>query len=208
MENEQNNKDSWQLELTPLVKGGISFNVAVISPSETITSLQIVCFFDFQKNQHYEGGTNAVNEHLGGGLHQIRQTGIFHGRALETLLLTPVLNQIPARQLLLLGLGDPAELSLDLLELAGYTAAMEAIKMGVKDFCFAPSLKDAGIVLSFGKTDISRTVAKGILGALAASAVLLEKDVIEPIALTEVNLLAGAPQARNAYLGLKQAIEN
>lgn len=40
----------------PVVKNGISYTVKVVSPSETVTPLQVVCFVDFTKNQHYEGG--------------------------------------------------------------------------------------------------------------------------------------------------------
>lgn len=191
----------------PLVKNGVSFNTAVISPSETVTSLQIVCFFNFQKNQHYEGGTYAVNEHFGGEIHRIRKSGIFRGVALETLLITPLLKQIPAGRLLLLGLGDPEGLNLDLVELIGYTAAMEAIKLGVKDFCFAPSLKDAGIAMSFEKTDISKMLGRGMLRAITTSVALAQKNMLKPMALTDINLLAGQAQAANAYKGLQQALD-
>ena len=126
----------------------------VISPSETTTSLQIVYFFNFQKNQHYEGGTYAVNEHFGGEIHRICESGIFRGEALE---------------------GDPEELNLDFVELVGYTAAMEAVKLRVKDFCFAPSLKDAGIAMSFEKTDISKMLGRGMHRAITTSVTLSQK---------------------------------
>ena len=44
-----------------MVKKGVSYVVKILSPSETVTSLKVVCFVDFDKNQHYEGGTYAVN---------------------------------------------------------------------------------------------------------------------------------------------------
>jgi hypothetical protein len=49
-----------------------------------------------------------------------------------------------------------------LIEIAGYTAVMEAVKAGVKDLCFAPNLKDAGIIMSFEKTALSQTLANGM----------------------------------------------
>ena len=191
----------------PLIRKGVQFNILAESPSETATALQVVCFFDFQKNQHYEGGTYAVNEHFGGEIHQLRKDGIFSGARLETLLLNPSSNQIPAHQLLLIGMGDPAELDLDLFKILGYTAVMEAIKIGVKDFCFAPSLKDAGIAMSFAKTDVSKTLAQGMFKALDAAAVLSAKKLIRPVALTEINLLAGQAQSANAYKGLQLAFD-
>lgn len=51
-----------------IVKNGVSYGVKILSPSETATSLQVVCFVDFDKNQHYEGGTYAVNEHFQGAI--------------------------------------------------------------------------------------------------------------------------------------------
>jgi len=192
---------------TPLIRNGIKFNILAESPFQTETALQVVCFFDFQKNQHYEGGTFAVNEHFNGEIHQLRKEGIFAGGTLETLLLSPSSNQIPAKQLLLLGMGDPDALDLDLFKQLGYTAVMEAIKLGVADFCFAPSLKDAGIAMSFAKTDVSKTLAQGMFKALDAAAVLSAKKLIRPVALTEINLLAGQAQSANAYKGLQLAFD-
>jgi hypothetical protein len=192
---------------TPIHKDGVNYNTLVKSPSETTTSLQIVCFFDIDLNEHYEGGTYAVNEHFKGAIHDIRKSGIFKGRALETLLITPASKQIPAEKLLLIGLGDPGELDLDLMEIAGYTAVMEAVRAGVKDFCFAPSLRDAGIIMSFKKTDLSKTLANGMHRAFTATTALAQKSMLAPVLLKEIYLLAGQAQADNSYQGLKRAFE-
>jgi hypothetical protein len=194
-------------QYTPIHKDGVNYNTLVKSPSETTTSLQIVCFFNIDLNEHYEGGTYAVNEHFKGAIHDIRKSGIFKGRALETLLITPVSKQIPSEKLLLIGLGDPGELDLDLMEIAGYTAVMEAVKAWVKDFCFAPSLKDAGIIMSFKKTDLSQTLANGMHRAFTAATALAQKSMLAPVLLNEIYLLAGQAQADNSYQGLKRAFE-
>lgn len=175
----------------PLTDYSIKFNTVILSPSATITSLQVICFFDFQKNQHYSGGTAAVNEHFGGEIHEIRKSGIFKGLPLETLLLTPILKQIPASQLLMVGMGDPEKLSLDLLEAVAYTVTTEAIKLGVTEFCFAPSLKDAGLTLSFGKTDVATALQKGMTRAANTASELFKKNLMKPVVLTDINLLRG-----------------
>lgn len=200
-------KEAGRNQYTPIFKDGVKYNTLVKSPSETITSLQVVCFFDIDLNEHYEGGTHAVNEHFKGAIHDIRKSGIFKGRALETLLIIPALKQIPAEKLLLIGLGDPAVFKLDLMEMAGYTAVMEAIKCGVKDLCFAPSLKDAGMIMSFQKTGISQTLANGMHRALTAANTLTQKSMLNPPLLKEISLLAGQAQADNSYLGLQRAFE-
>jgi hypothetical protein len=194
-------------QYTPIHKDGVNYNTLVKSPSETITSLQIVCFFDIDLNEHYEGGTYAVNEHFKGAIHDIRKSGIFKGRTMETLLITPASKQIPAEKLLLIGLGDPGALDLDLMEIAGYTAVMEAVKAGVKDFCFAPCLKDAGMIMSFKKTDLSQTLANGMHRAFTAATALAQKNMLAPVLLKEIYLLAGQAQADNSYQGLKMAFE-
>lgn len=192
----------------PLKRNGINFNTVIQSPSETTTSLQVVCFFEFEKNQHYEGGTHAVNEHFSGNIHELRKSGIFRGQALETLLISPVSKQIPAGNLLLLGLGDPADISLNFVERVGYTAASEAIKLGVTDFSFAPSLKDAGVAIPFEKkTDLSEHLVKGMLRAIDTYHILTQRNLCKPIVLAEINLLAGESQGQFSYEGLQLAFE-
>jgi hypothetical protein len=88
---------------THIHKDGVNYNTLVKSPSENTTSLQIVCFFDIDLNEHYEGGTYAVNEHFKGAIHDIRKSGIFKGRALETLLITPASNRSLQKSSCLLG---------------------------------------------------------------------------------------------------------
>lgn len=187
-----------------VVKNGVSYAVKIMSPSETVTSLQVVCFFDFTKNQHYEGGTYAVNEHFQGAIDDVRKSGTFHGNEMQTLLLTPALKQIPAQKLLLIGLGDPDKLSLDLFNRVGYCVVLEAVKLGVPDLCFAPSIKDAGLS-GFAAADISKALALGMNTALEDTDVLFQKKLAPEILLKAIFLLAGQPQADNAYEGLKEA---
>lgn len=187
-----------------IVKNGVSYGVKILSPSETVTSLQVVCFVDFNKNQHYEGGTYAVNEHFQGTIDEVRKSGVFRGIEMQTLLLTPMLKQIPAQKLLLMGLGDPAKLSLDLFNRVGYNVVLEALKLGVSDLCFAPSIKDAGLS-GFAAADVSKALALGMNAALEATAILYQKNLAPEISLKEIYLLAGQPQGENAYQGLEEA---
>ena len=187
-----------------IVKNGVSYGVKILSPSETVTSLQVVCFVDFDKNQHYEGGTYAVDEHFQGAIDEIRKSGIFRGIEMQTLMLTPMLKQIPAQKLLLIGLGDPDKLSLDLFTQVGYNVVLEALKLGVSDLCFAPSIKDAGLS-GFAAADVSKALALGMNAALEATAILHQKNLAPEILLKEIYLLAGQPQGENAYQGLEEA---
>ena len=190
----------------PVVKNRISYTVKAVSPSETVTSLQVVCFVDFAKNQYYEGGTYAVNQHFNGAIHEVRQSGIFKGNELETLLITPVLKQIPAQKLLLIGLGNPDTLNLDLFNRVGYSVVLEAVKLGVSNLCFAPSIKDAGLS-GFAASDVSKALAQGMNRVVEAITILHQKNLAPDVLLKEVFLLAGQPQADNAYRGLQEAFK-
>lgn len=192
--------------LNPLVNENIKYNILVESPSQTITPLQMVCFFDFSENQNYQGGTAAVNQHFNGEIDNLRKAGIFKGNFLETLLITPKQAQIPAEKLLLFGLGNPSALSFELLEQVGYYAALEALKLGVESFCFAPSLKDAGILMQPG-LEVSTALPRGMAKAISVARTLADKKLGDKVSLKEIFLLAGEAQAAYAYQGLIKAFE-
>jgi len=191
----------------PLIDQAIEYNILVKSPSQTQTPLQIVCFFDFEKNQHYQGGTDAVNQHFSGEIDSLRRKGIFKGDFLETLLIIPKRSQIPAQKLLLVGLGDPLALSFDSLEKVGYYTFLEAQKLKVDSFCFAPSLKDAGVSLPEGLA-VSKALPMGMSRAVAATRMLAEQNLGDEVSVQKIFLLAGEAQASHAYDGLFQAFGN
>lgn len=190
----------------PLTDQNINYNILIESPSQTKTPLQMVCFFDFDKNQHYQGGTEAVNQHFNGEIDNLRRKGIFRGNFPETLLITPKQSQIPAQKLLLIGLGDPSRLSFELLEQVGYNAVFEALKLRVDSFCFAPSLKDAGLSLP-EDLDISTALTHGMSRAVATARLLAEKNLGDEPTLREIFMLASEAQAAHAYKGLSKAFE-
>jgi len=103
-----------------------------------------------------------------------------------------------------MGLGDPDKLSIDLFNRVGYNVVLEALKLGVSDLCFAPSIKDAGLS-GFAAADVSKALALGMNAALEATGILHQKNLAPEISLREIYLLAGQPQGENAYKGLEEA---
>src|SRR6185503_8883507 len=183
--------------------GNVKFQVIPVSPSDTSTSLQIVCFFDQSKNQEYGGGTEAVNGHFDGAIKTLRAEDHFHGDFLETLLLTPK-GQIPAKKLLMIGLGDPDRFGVQNMEAVGRVAMNEAIKLDVSEFCFAPSIRDAGVT-SIPAGDVTVALSRGMFSALKSAEVLFERGLIPPIRLAEAVFLAGPQHLENSQAGLKKA---
>jgi hypothetical protein len=176
-----------------------------VSPSETKTPLQIVCFFDQSKNQSYAGGTEAIDDHFQGAIKRLRADDLFHGERFETLLLTPSDGEIQANRLLLLGLGNPDTLLLESLEALGRVIIQEAIKLDVKGFCFAPSLKDAGFsALPAG--DVSLALIKGMIRAIDSAQSLQERKLIPAIKLEEIVFLAGLAHVESSQAGLQKAL--
>lgn len=183
----------------------VRFQAIPVSPSETDTPLQVVCFFDQTKNRTLGGGTALVNAKLGGLIEAVRADDLFRGELFETLLLTPERTHLPARRLLLIGLGDPDRLDLAALGVVGRVAVREAIKLGVPGFCFAPSLKDAG-VSTFPAADVSTALVHGMTAALAAAEALTDRGLAPAHALAEIVLLAGAQHLENSQAGLRAAL--
>ena len=188
------------------VFNSIRFQSIPVSPSETNTPLQVVCFFDQTKNQVYAGGTEAVNEHFGGAIKKLRAEDLFRGELLETLVITPRNEQIPAKKLLMIGLGDPAAFELETMRSVGRVAMNEAIKLEVANFCFAPSLKDAGVA-SLPAADVSFVIAEGMMQALNAARILAARELIPEVKVNEVIFLAGAAHLTESQAGLKKAME-
>ena len=87
---------------------GASFpvNVLVESPALTKTDLQTICLFQADAANTLHGSLAEIDEKLGGLLSRIRKDNLFSGNLGETLLIQPKPGTIPARRLLLIGLGD------------------------------------------------------------------------------------------------------
>ncbi len=189
------------------VHRSVRFQSIPVSPADTDTPLQVVCFFDQTQNQTLGGGTAAVNERLGGLIAALRAADHFRGELFETLLLTPHATQLPARRLLLVGLGDPARLSLEALGGVGRVAVREAIKLEEPSFCFAPSLKDAGFG-GFPAADVSTALALGMVSAIATAQALAERGLTPPPRLAEIVFLAGPQHLESSQAGLLKALES
>src|SRR5678815_3042696 len=102
---------------------------------------------------------NAFN----GLITDIRKTGRFTGHAYETLLLTPPGGMINAEKLLLIGLGDRAAFSPDIMTVVSCVAMREALRLGVNSYSFAADIKDAGV--QSPTATVSAHVVRGALHA-------------------------------------------
>jgi Cytosol aminopeptidase family, N-terminal domain len=184
-------------------KNGPSVNVMVQSPPDMDAPLQIMCFFEYQDGESFNGANVEADQKLHGLIQELRKSGKFTGRPLETLLIAPPTNTIQAKQLLLIGLGKPDELSLDLMKSVGRVEMREALRLGVSRYAHASDLRDGGSE-KFGVGEVARSVIEGALSAYATEKELQGRGFAKPGQITNVTYLAG-PKYFNETVGAVKA---
>src|SRR6201993_4215378 len=144
---------------------GIRLSIKMVGPYMEPADLQIICLFKHkQTGDTYQGAAKETDEKLGGILSSLRNRGEFAGETGETFLLTPPKGSIPARQFMVIGLGEEKDLSLDTLRIVGRIAAREAVRLKVKHVAWAPVIRDEGnTTIDVGEGD--RAFAEQVLSA-------------------------------------------
>src|SRR5215831_5565694 len=93
---------------------GIQLSIKMVGPYQEPADLQIICLFKHKPTgDTYQGAAKDTDEKLGGILSSLRDRGEFVGETAETILFTPSKGSIPAKQFMVIGLGDEKDLSLD-----------------------------------------------------------------------------------------------
>jgi len=124
---------------------GIKVSIKMVGPYAQAADLQIICLFKHKAaGDTYEGAAKATDEHLRGILSALRNRGEFVGELGETFLFTPPKNSIPAKRLMVIGLGDERDLSLHSLQVVGRVAIREAVRLRAKHIAWAPVIRDEG----------------------------------------------------------------
>ncbi|MBV8325077.1 M17 family peptidase N-terminal domain-containing protein [Chryseobacterium sp.] len=191
---------------------GISMIGLVQGPSSADAQLQVACVFEYTEGDIFKApalpanlnGLVHLDEALKGELTNIRKSGQFQGHSLETLLITPPAGSISAKKLLLIGLGNRAAFTPDLMTSVGEVAAREVMRLGLTDFAFASDLKDAGI--DSPTALIAGNIVKGIVHASRAENYLKEHQLSNTRKLEKVYLLAGPSFFETAGEGISDAI--
>jgi len=144
---------------------GITLSVKMVGPYMEPADLQIVCLFKHKlAGDTYQGAAKETDEKLGGILSSLRNRGEFMGETGETFLFTPPPGSIPAKQFMVIGLGEEKELSLDTLRIIGRIAAREAVRLKAKHVAWAPVIRDEGnTTIDVGEGD--RAFAEQMLSA-------------------------------------------
>lgn len=187
--------------------GEVKFKVRMEGPYTAEVPLQVVCYFRYSKEQDKKltGAPVELDKRLGGVISALRDRGEFAGDDLETVLITPPDKSIPAKRLLLIGLGDEKDLSLAKMERVGRTALREAARLGVSTVAFAPLIKDAGNdTLPAGDTETA--IVRGVLLAYDSEKRLQKEGLVTAYTLAEWRVEAGPKYYDETVLGVKKGV--
>jgi len=124
---------------------GVEISIKMIGPYAQPADVQMICLFKHKPaGDTYQGAAKDTDEKLGGILSAVRNRGELIGELGETFLFTPPKGSIPAKQFMVIGLGDEKDLSLDTLRVVGRVAAREAVRLKAKHVAWAPVIRDEG----------------------------------------------------------------
>jgi hypothetical protein len=124
---------------------GQTISIKMIGPVTQATDLQVICILKHDPSgDKYIEAMDDFNKRLHNLLSGIRDRGEFSGELGETLLFTPPADTIAPKQVLLIGIGNEADITVDRLRLVGEIAARESVRLGASHVSFAPTLRDQG----------------------------------------------------------------
>lgn len=185
---------------------GLTFVVRMQGPYDADVPLQIVCYFKHKpEGDTTKGAPVELDKRLDGTITALRDRGEFVGEELETLLLETK-GKIPARKLLLIGMGDDKSLSLERLERIGRVAYREAAKANAATVAFAPLIRDQGND-RFPAGEVETSLIRGLLLARDTDARLQQEGLSQKYTLETWVVEAGPAFYQETITGVKAGIE-
>lgn len=192
---------------------GVEIEAVVQSPSAQETPLQVVCLFEYTEGDIYKSppalpkelnGMVHVDQALHGLITELRKTNKFEGKSLGTLLITPPPNTIPAKKLLLIGLGNRNDFKPEIMRMIGVTGMREALRLGMTSYSHASDLKDAGI--SSPTADVAGYVVQGAIEAYRTQMFLKKQNATDALSVTKISVLNGPAYFEDAKEGIRKVI--
>jgi len=192
---------------------GVTIMAAVQAPSTQQTPLQIICVFEYTEGDIFNSppalprnvnGLVHVDDALKGMLTELRKSGRFAGHALETLLIMPPEGSMPAKRLLIIGLGDRNKFNAELMTSVGRIEMREALRLGVTSYSHASDLKDAGIDSPTGTVAVN--IIKGAIEAYETETFLKNRSLTSFQPMVSITMLAGPAYFQPAGDAIKSFI--
>lgn len=168
-----------------------TISVEMIGPVTQTTNLQIICVLKHDPaGDKYIEAMVDFNQKLNSLLSRLRDRGEFTGDLGETLLFTPPPNSITPKQVLLIGIGDEAGITLEKFKYIGGIAARESARLKVPAVSFAPTLRDQGSTrVEVGDGDAAFT--EGWVLAYDTEKRLQQQGLTPPVDIQSLTIEAG-----------------
>jgi len=183
----------------------IPIRILVQSPADTKTDLQVICLFRSSPENTLHGALTEIDQKLRGLLDALRRPEQFRGDLGETLVIVPSLGGLPAKKLLIIGLGDSQTFTPERMETVGAIFYREANRMGVAHPYFAPTVLDGGVT-GFPTGDTARQFITGVLRAMRTEQTLKDVGAAPHTAIRDVTFLAGPTHAKDTQAGIEKAL--
>ena len=191
-----------QIQITD---GPIPMRVLSQGPADTETELQIICLFRSEPINGFHGALTEMDEKLKGLLERIRGQDLFRGELGETILIAPNTGTIPAKKLLIIGLGDSQTFMPERMEMIGSIVYREASRLRAAHPFFAPTVLDGGVT-KYTSGQTSEQVIHGFLRAAATEKILSEAGGSTGILIQDLTYLAGLQYAAITRDGIEKAL--
>jgi hypothetical protein len=185
---------------------GLTLTVRMQGPYDADVPLQVICYFKAKAvGDTLKGAPVELDKRLGGVIGNLRSRDEFAGDELETLVID-TRGRIPAKQLLLIGLGEQQSLSPERMERVGRAAYREAARLGAATVGFAPLIRDQGNdKLPTG--EVARFVIRGVLSARDTDVRLQKEGLSKKFAMEEWVAEAGPAFYQETIAGVKTGID-
>ncbi|OEZ95804.1 M17 family peptidase N-terminal domain-containing protein [Duganella phyllosphaerae] len=177
---------------------GVEFDVVAWGPAQADVDFSAACMFEHEQGgAPVAGGLLGLDTALGGQLTALRASGAFRAQEMETILISLPPASLPARAVLVIGLGSPETLDGDRLRRATRVAMREAIRHGARSLAFAPSVLDGGHTDNAG-LDMPGMMMDGMLGALRAEHAMATAGLAPPPSVQRCTFDVGAPRLHSS----------
>lgn len=185
----------------------LKVSVKQIGPVTQATDLQIITLLKHSDEDKYIEAMQDFNDKQGGLLATLRERGEFVGESGETFLYTPPAKSVTPTRILLIGLGDERDLSMDRLRVAGRIAAREAVRLKARHVSFAPTLRDQGSsAIDVGKGDAA--VIEQVVLAYDTEKRLQAQGLAPNFSIAEWVIEAGPKYYNGVVKHVEQTIES
>jgi hypothetical protein len=187
---------------------GIKVSIKMVGPYMQAADLQIICAFKHKPSgDTYQGAAKEFDEKVGGILSALRNRGEFVGELGESILFTPPKGSIPAKRVMVVGLGDEKALSLDSLRVVGRVAGRGSVWLKAKHVAWAPVIRDEGnSTLDVGQGD--RAFVEQMVAAYDTEKRLQSQELADKFSIEDLVVEAGPAFFDDAVKQVGEGIES